>query len=213
LGTEEVAREVHLAHRILLTLFDADGDVDVLAIRRDLDVGRVDLHVDVAVVEVVARDPQDVDLEGVLAVGAGAGQERDEAALLGDEPRLQDVVGEVRLPTKRICRTSTFAFSTTRRRPPPDVLAHRLDLGADLGQVEALLVVEVFDLLDVLLDLGLVQDGEGLDVHHLLDVVVADLVVALGPRPSATAGFSETRKTRRSPPSAGRSRKACTSSK
>ena len=82
------------------------------------------------------------------------------------------------LPWKRISFTSTLAFSSTMVADRDLVVGQRLELVGDLGQVVALLDVLLLDLLDVLLHRHQVEDGEGLHLDGVLEVVLGQLVVA-----------------------------------
>ncbi|MND81326.1 hypothetical protein D3C80_731170 [compost metagenome] len=77
LGHLEVTGELHLAHGVLLTLVDVDGDVDVLLVRGDGNLGGGDIHVDVAAVQVIGAQALQVTgelLAGVLVVVLEEGQ-------------------------------------------------------------------------------------------------------------------------------------------
>jgi hypothetical protein len=53
LAHDEVAAELHLAQAVDRALGDGDGDVDLLAVGRDRDLGGLDVELEVAAVEVV----------------------------------------------------------------------------------------------------------------------------------------------------------------
>src|SRR5690606_2643652 len=73
----EITGQFHVADAVLLALFDVDGDVDVLLVRGDGYLGRADIHVDVAAVQVIGTQTLQVTgqlLAGVLVVVLEEGQ-------------------------------------------------------------------------------------------------------------------------------------------
>ena len=63
----EVTGQLHVANGVLLAFVDVDGDVDVLLVWRDRHLGRGDVHVDVAAVQVVGT--QALKVTGQLFAG------------------------------------------------------------------------------------------------------------------------------------------------
>ena len=90
LRLEQVACDVDLADVVGIALLDGDGDEDEPAVRRQLDGRLAELHVQIAAVVVQPLQHVLVAREGVLAIGARAGEEAPEASLLGDHRRRTD---------------------------------------------------------------------------------------------------------------------------
>ena len=153
-------------------------DVHRLLVGRQLDERRADLDLDVAAVPVVRLQQQQIALEHVLAVGPGLRDDRQDVPLVGQDHLAQLVVGDGVVadevdPAHLDLRVLVDA--------EPDVDLRRrvaLQLVGDLRHVEALLDVELLDLLDVLLQLGRVEDLLLLDVEDLVDLGQRHLVVA-----------------------------------
>ncbi|KAF1068397.1 MAG: hypothetical protein GAK45_01375 [Pseudomonas citronellolis] len=73
----QVASELDVTNRVLLTFVDVDGDVDMFLIRGDRYLGRGDIHMDVATVEVVGTQTLQVTRKlfaGILVVVLEEGQ-------------------------------------------------------------------------------------------------------------------------------------------
>ena len=116
-----------------------------------------------------------VAIEGVLAVGARRGDERQPAALLRAHRRLELGVGDVLVAEELDLPDLDLGVLVDVEVDVDVVLVVALDVGGDLGEVVALLDVEVLDLLDVALDLGRIDDRVLLDVEDLVDLVERDL--------------------------------------
>ena len=129
-------------------------------------------------VPVVRLDEEQVALEDVLPVGPGGGEQREDVPLLRGDDAAQIVVGhrlvadEVHPPHLDLAVLADVEPDVDRRG------AVAFDLVGDLRHVEALFDVGVLDLLDVLLDLGEVEDLVLLDVEDLVDLRQRHLVVA-----------------------------------
>jgi len=93
----EIAGQLDFADRVLLTLVDVDGDVDMLLVRRDGHLGRGDVHVDIAAVQIVGAQPLQITgqlLAGILVVVL---EERQPVAGLQLEQVDQLLVSEYRV--------------------------------------------------------------------------------------------------------------------
>src|SRR5579883_1657151 len=71
LGRDQVAFELELADAVLGTLFERDGDVEVLFVARQLDLRLSDLHVDVAAVVIERGQHQEIAIERLFLIGTG----------------------------------------------------------------------------------------------------------------------------------------------
>jgi hypothetical protein len=146
--------------------------------RGEPDGGLAHLHVHVAAVEIDRLDRLEVALERLLAVRAALGDRGEEAALLCLHHRGEIALRDVRVPDELDLPHLDLGLLVDDVDDVDLVVRERLEPVGDLGEVVALLDVLVLDLLDVLLDLGEVEDRVGLHLDGVLQVVLGELLVA-----------------------------------
>ena len=136
---------------------DRDGDVQRALVGRQFQHRRPDLDLHVAAIPVVRLQQDEVALKDVLAIGPGLGHQRQDVALARDDHIAQLLVGN-RLVADEVDAADLHLGVLVAPEPDLDLGRTRaLQLVVHLGHVEALLDVELLDLLDVLLQFGEVQ--------------------------------------------------------
>ena len=181
LGLEQVAREVDLGDVVRVALLDGDGDEDEPAVRRQLDRRLAELHVQVAAVVIEPLEDVLVPREGVLAVGARAGEEAPEAALLGEHRALQLVGRDGAVPDEADLLDRDLGVLVDDEHDVDLVVGQGIEAPGDLGEEVALLDVFVLHLLRRLANPLRVEDLELLHLEGVLQVVARELLVALQP--------------------------------
>jgi len=177
-GADQIALEVDGADREDRALVDGDREVHVLLVAREPELRRADLDVRVAAIPVVRADEQQVALERFLAIDARVVQEAQRVLATRRDRSAQLVVGD-RVVADELNLADLDLGLLVDVEPHVDLgLVHGLDLVIDRREVEALLDVEIRDLLAVLLHLADVDDRVELEIEHLIDLVEAHLAVA-----------------------------------
>ena len=97
LGDFQLATQLDVAHRVFLAFLDVHGDVDVFFVRGHGDLGRGDIHVDIATVQVIGAQPFEVAGEFLPRVFIVVLEKRQPVAGLECELVDQGVVGEYRI--------------------------------------------------------------------------------------------------------------------
>ncbi len=176
---QQIPGHVDLADVVGLALVDGHGDVDEPLVGRQLDGRLAELHVDVADVEVHPLEDDLVALEGLLAVGAGAGEEAEEGALGGEHGRLELFGGEGLVADEADLPHGHLGVLVDDEDDVDLVVGQRADGRRDLGEEVALLDVLLLHLLGRLAHRLHVEDLELLDLDGVLEVVLGQLFVAL----------------------------------
>ncbi len=93
----QVTAELHLANLVFLTFGDVDGDIDVFLVRRDRNLGRGDIHVDIATVQVIGTQALQVTGKFFTSILVVVLEERQPVGGLEFEQIDQVFVGEYRV--------------------------------------------------------------------------------------------------------------------
>ena len=156
---------------------DDERDLDPLAVGREHDARGADLHVHVALVVIKGAQHQHVALEEILAVRT-SGAEREERALAGLHDLAELGLRHVHVPDERDAPHGHRLVLDDLELDDDLVVPLGDDLEIDLGEEVALLLVGVLDLLDAAADGRDAQDGVGLDLDGLVELLLVELRVA-----------------------------------
>ena len=178
-GYQQVSGDVDLADVERLAFVDGHGDEDVALVRRQLDRGLAELHVDVALIEIQALEHDLVALECFLAIRPCAGEEGERPSLLREHGVLQLGVAEGAVADEADLLHRDLRMLVDLEDHVHFVVGKRDGLRRDLREEESLLDVLLLHLLRGLAHCFLVEDLERLHLDGVLEVVLRELLVAL----------------------------------
>ena len=179
LRLQQIAAHVDLADVERIALFDGNGDEDEAPVGRELDGWLAELHVQIAAIVIHALQHVLVAGEGVLAIGARAGEEAPEASLLGDHRRLQLVGGDGAVSHEPDLLHRHLGVLVDDEDDVDLVVGQRIEAPGHLGEEVALLDVFLLHLLRRPAHGFRVEDLELLDLDRLLEIVPRQLLVSL----------------------------------